>query len=57
MSTSLEQLREWLDGKENEHIEFKEAKNTFNSDKLMQYCVALANEQRNGIFSTASISA
>ena len=34
-----------MGGKENEHIEFKEAKNTYNSEKLMQYCVALANEQ------------
>lgn len=33
-----------MGGKENERIEFKEAKNTYSSEKLMQYCVALANE-------------
>jgi ATP-dependent DNA helicase RecG len=29
---------------ENEHIEFKEAKNKFDFEKLTHYCVALANE-------------
>jgi ATP-dependent DNA helicase RecG len=29
---------------ENEHIEFKEAKNSFRFEKLVDYCVALANE-------------
>lgn len=29
---------------ENEHIEFKEAKSNFHFDKLVDYCVALANE-------------
>ncbi len=29
---------------ENEHIEFKEAKNSFHFEKLVDYCVALANE-------------
>ncbi len=29
---------------ENEHIEFKEAKNNFHFEKLVNYCVALANE-------------
>ncbi len=29
---------------ENEHIEFKEAKRNFHFDKLVEYCVALANE-------------
>lgn len=29
---------------ENEHIEFKEAKNNFHFEKLVDYCVALANE-------------
>jgi hypothetical protein len=27
MTISLDQLREWMDGRENEHLEFKEAKN------------------------------
>ena len=29
---------------ENEHVEFKEAKNNFHFEKLVHYCVALANE-------------
>lgn len=29
---------------ENEHVEFKEAKNNFHFEKLVEYCVALANE-------------
>ncbi|MDO8540087.1 MAG: ATP-binding protein [Opitutaceae bacterium] len=29
---------------ENEHVEFKEAKNRFDFEKLVAYCVALANE-------------
>jgi len=45
METSLAQLYEWLTGKEDEHAEFKEAKRSFNLDKLMQYCVAIANER------------
>lgn len=44
MSVSLVQLGEWTAGKENEHLEFKEAKNNFHFEKLVKYCVALANE-------------
>lgn len=44
MVISLEQLQELLDCKEDEHLEFKEAKNTYDSEKLVKYCVALANE-------------
>ena len=33
-----------LMGNENERCEFKEAKLTFNQDRLIDYCVALANE-------------
>jgi len=40
----LETLQAMLDAHEDEHLEFKEAKNQFNSEKLVQYCVALANE-------------
>ena len=29
---------------EGEHVEFKEAKNNFHFEKLVDYCVALANE-------------
>jgi ATP-dependent DNA helicase RecG len=42
---TLEVLNRWLSVPENEHIEFKEAHNNFNTEKLMRYCVALANEK------------
>ena len=43
--TDLEkQLREWMGTPEGLKLEFKEAKNTFDFEKLVQYCVALANE-------------
>ncbi|MDD5410341.1 MAG: ATP-binding protein [Methylobacter sp.] len=42
---TLEQLNHWLlDVPENEHLEFKEAKQQFDTGKLLKYCVALANE-------------
>ena len=44
MSVSNQQLQEWLGAKENEHLEFKEAKNNFHFEKLVDYCAALANE-------------
>jgi ATP-dependent DNA helicase RecG len=44
MATSLQQLQQWMDGRENEHLEFKEAKNNFHFEKLLKYCAALANE-------------
>lgn len=45
LKTSLEQLREWMDRpSEDEHLEFKEARNLYDDDKLLRYCVALANE-------------
>jgi ATP-dependent DNA helicase RecG len=44
MSASVEQLQEWLTAKEGERLEFKEAKNRYEFDELVQYCVALANE-------------
>ncbi len=43
-SPSAEQLQHWMDAKEDEHLEFKEAKNNFHFEKLVDYCVALANE-------------
>ena len=44
-STSLEQIDRWRSApSENERIEFKEAKNQFDTGKLHQYCVAIANE-------------
>ena len=45
MQTSLFQLEEWLaEPAEHETLEFKEAKNQFDTKKLQKYCVALANE-------------
>jgi ATP-dependent DNA helicase RecG len=40
----LEDLRVWMDSVEAEHLEFKEAKNNFDLEKLVRYCIALANE-------------
>jgi ATP-dependent DNA helicase RecG len=44
MTISDQQLQEWLTTRENEHLEFKEAKNNFHFEKLVKYCAALANE-------------
>jgi ATP-dependent DNA helicase RecG len=44
MSVPEQLLREWIDSKEGEHFEFKQAKNRYDFDELVQYCVALANE-------------
>ena len=44
MSATLEKLQEWMESKENEHLEFKEAKNSYEFEELVKYCVALANE-------------
>ena len=45
MTITLEQLNSWLiTPSENEHLEFKEAKSSFEFEKLVEYCVALANE-------------
>ena len=42
---TLETLNRWLNVTvENEQLEFKEAKNQFDTTKLLKYCVALANE-------------
>lgn len=43
MSKSL-QLDTWLLDKEDEHLEFKKAENRYDFEKLVKYCVALANE-------------
>ena len=37
-------LQRLLSSKENEHLEFKEAKNRFDFEELVKYCAALANE-------------
>lgn len=44
MTIAGQQLQEWLNARENEHLEFKEAKNNFHFEKLVKYCAALANE-------------
>ncbi len=45
MTTTADQLKVWMNVPyENENIEFKEAKEQFDHDKLIRYCVALANE-------------
>ncbi len=44
MPTSREQLQQWLDEPEGTNLEFKEAKQNYHFEKLVEYCVALANE-------------
>ena len=45
MTATLKQLEQWMKlPSETEHLEFKEAKNRFNFEELVGYCVALANE-------------
>ena len=44
MTTSREQFRQWLEAPEGARLEFKEARHSFHFEKLLQYCVALANE-------------
>jgi ATP-dependent DNA helicase RecG len=44
MTTTLDQLAEWMNTREGEHLEFKEAKNHFDFKELVRYCAALANE-------------
>ena len=40
-----DQLAVLLEGKESEHLEFKEAKSSYEFEDLVKYCVALANEK------------
>lgn len=44
MQTTAEQLQRWLAEPEGVRLEFKEAKQNFHFDKLVEYCVAMANE-------------
>jgi ATP-dependent DNA helicase RecG len=44
VKTALAQLNDWLTAREDEHLEFKEARNNFHFEKLVKYCSALANE-------------
>lgn len=42
---TLDQFKRYLDApSENEHLEFKEARNRYDFEKLVKYCAALANE-------------
>jgi ATP-dependent DNA helicase RecG len=44
MSITIEQLQEWMQDNEDEHLEFKEAKSSYEFEDLVKYCTALANE-------------
>lgn len=44
MIVSIHELQTWMDAKEDEHLEFKEAKTQFDSERLLKYCSAFANE-------------
>lgn len=44
MPVSKEQLEQWLNDDENEHLEFKAARDGFSVERLLNYCCALANE-------------
>lgn len=44
MLTSREQLLQWMAEPEGQRLEFKEAKGSYPLDRLVNYCVALANE-------------
>lgn len=44
MSITIEKFNELIKAKENENLEFKEAKNDFDFEKLTKYCAAIANE-------------
>jgi hypothetical protein len=47
--TSVAQIDQWKAAKsETEHLEFKEARDRFEFYKLLEYCVALANENEDG---------
>jgi len=45
MAISQEQFGKWLNSKEKEHLEFKEAKQSFDKEKLLKYGIAIANER------------
>jgi ATP-dependent DNA helicase RecG len=44
MPTTPAQLQQWLLEPEGHRLEFKEAKQRFDFEKLLKYCVAIANE-------------
>jgi ATP-dependent DNA helicase RecG len=45
MNKELAGLAQWMGADEDEHLEFKEAKNQFDFEELVKYCCALANER------------
>ena len=44
MAVTIDQLDGLMRAREDEHLEFKEAKRNFHFEKLVKYCAALANE-------------
>ena len=44
MTISLEELQRLMNAMEGENLEFKEARQSYQFDKLLKYCAALANE-------------
>lgn len=44
MTARLDELAAWMASDEDEHLEFKEAKNRYDFELLVKYCCALANE-------------
>lgn len=49
MPVTILQFEQWLQSKEKENLEFKEAKNQYDFSTMMKYCCAIANE-RGGYF-------
>lgn len=45
MTTLIKELLSLLKDRENEHLEFKQATESFSFDELVEYCIALANER------------
>ena len=44
MIVSTNELQTWMNAKEDEHLEFKEARTNFHFETLVKYCIAPANE-------------
>jgi len=44
MQIDAEQIKKWLESDEDEHLEFKAAKDSSSRDDTIKYCCALANE-------------
>ncbi len=50
MSFTIEKLNAWINLEaESEVLEFKGAKSQFDSNRLIEYCVAIANEKGGNI--------